>query len=33
LAAKFGRELPEPVAVIFTGENITRDDFWELISS
>jgi threonine dehydratase len=27
-----GRELEEPVCVILTGENITREDFWRLIA-
>jgi threonine dehydratase len=26
----WAEKLPEPIAVIFTGENITREDFWRL---
>jgi threonine dehydratase len=28
----FGPEMEEPIAVIYTGENIAREDFWKMIS-
>jgi len=32
LVKTLGKKLLEPIAVVFTGENITREDFWRLIS-
>jgi threonine dehydratase len=30
--AAHGDQLEEPICVVLTGENITREDFWKLIA-